>query len=92
MVRRKIMDQYRQDCDALNTELNYQTEKQKNELEAKLAARRARRVKDNQRRMEEEAAQNFLQQQVIKRINVTISSWQNLSKPHLYCFIIFFSV
>lgn len=61
------MDQYRQDCDNLNTEQSYELERQTNELEAKLAARRARRLNDNQRKSEEEAAQRFLEQQVIIR-------------------------
>lgn len=64
IMRRKILDQHRQDCENLNTELNYQLEKQHNELEAKLAARRARKMKDAQRQNEEEAAQRFLDQQV----------------------------
>jgi len=39
-------------------------ERQNHELEAKLAARRAKKLKDNQRSSEEEAAQRFLEEQV----------------------------
>lgn len=60
------MDQFRQDCDHLNSELTYELERQNNELEAKLAARRAKRLNDNHRKSEEEAAQRFLEQQVSK--------------------------
>ena len=63
-MRRRILEQYRQDCDVLNTELGYELERQHNELDAKLAARRARKLKDSQRQSEEEAAQRFLEQQV----------------------------
>lgn len=63
-MRRRIIEQYRQDCDALNTELGYELERQRNDLDAKLAARRARKLKDSQRQSEEEAAQKFLEQQV----------------------------
>lgn len=64
IMRRRILEQYRQDCDVLNTELGYELERQHNELDAKLAARRARKLKDSQRQSEEEAAQRFLEQQV----------------------------
>ncbi|CAH1797049.1 unnamed protein product [Owenia fusiformis] len=63
VLQQKLLEMYRKDVDNLNSELESQKDRQLNDMKAKLAARKARKLKEIQRLQEEEAAKRFVSEQ-----------------------------
>ena len=80
VLRQKLLDTYRRDMENYDNELSNQRDRQYSEMEAKIAARRARKLADAKRQEEEELAQRLLDaqsQQMERRVGGASSAGEH---------------
>lgn len=63
MKLQRLMTDYQRDSENFNQELSLERDRQMGDLQAKLAARKNRKLKESRRRAEEEEAQRIISEQ-----------------------------